>query len=141
VYLKLIWLDSFPIAEARVTVWIMFVCMNLAQGFLSRSKTRSIFLINPWTNKWMIGGVFTSFCLLIIGVYVPGLRDIFDNLPVGGISWAYILGGVGGHIVLNEISKLNFRWHLWVFSKRTRAAVKARTATLPLEDVLANTTE
>jgi Ca2+-transporting ATPase len=137
-YLKFIWIDGFTLAESRVTVWVMFVCLNLTQGFLSRSKSRSVFLINQLTNKWMIGGVLLAFCLLIIGVYVPGIQTILENVNIGGIPWAYILGGIGAHLVLNEISKIFFRWHLTIFEKRYAKQSKKRTDGVQLNDVVSN---
>lgn len=49
-------------------------------SFLSRSKSISSFRINPLTNKWMVGGVLLSFCFLILGIYVPGVNTLFDNV-------------------------------------------------------------
>jgi len=85
-------------------------CLQLLQGFLSRTMKNSVFKTNFFSNPWMIYGVLTSFTLMIIGIFVPGFNEtILELVPVTGVSWAKIAVGCVIQLTLSEIEKLILR--------------------------------
>lgn len=133
VFLIHIWILGVDVPTSRTIAWAMITVMNLFQGFLSRSKSISSFRINPLTNKWMVGGVLLSFCFLILGIYVPGVNYIFDNVYFYGEGWAWVFGGLGAHIILTEISKAFYRGHTAILrrrQKKRKAALRAKNISL-----------
>ncbi|KAF9214155.1 P-type ATPase [Podila verticillata] len=85
-------------------------CLQLLQGFLSRTMRTSVFKTNFFSNPWMIYGVLTSFTLMIIGIFVPGFNTkVLTLVPVTGVSWAKIVVGCVIQLTLSEIEKLILR--------------------------------
>jgi Ca2+-transporting ATPase len=98
---------------AQSEAFAFLTTLQLLQGFLSRTMTTSIFKNNLFSNRWMIYGVLTSFVLLVIGIYVPGLNEILDLVPINGLSWVKVLVGCIILTVLSELEKLVLRRGEW----------------------------
>ncbi|KAF9978921.1 P-type ATPase [Actinomortierella ambigua] len=98
--------ESYAQSEA----FAFLTTLQLLQGFLSRTIKTSLFRTNLMTNKWMIIGVLTSFILMILGLYVPGLNDKVLGLQgIDGISWAKIAVGCVILIIFSEVEKFFLR--------------------------------
>ncbi|KAG0236825.1 P-type ATPase [Actinomortierella wolfii] len=97
------------LSYAQSEAFAFLTTLQLLQGFLSRTIKTSLFRTNLMTNKWMIIGVMTSFVLMILGLYVPGLNDILKMQGINGISWAKIAVGCAILITFSEIEKFFLR--------------------------------
>ncbi|KAG0250782.1 P-type ATPase [Actinomortierella ambigua] len=95
---------------AQAEAFAFLTTLQLLQGFLSRTIKTSVFRTNLMTNKWMIIGVMTSFVLMLLGLYVPGLNDVVLELQgINGISWAKIVVGCIALIMFSEVEKFFLR--------------------------------
>ncbi|KAG0030007.1 P-type ATPase [Podila clonocystis] len=95
---------------AQSEAFAFLTTLQLLQGFLSRTMKTSVFKTNFFGNPWMIYGVLTSFCLMLIGIFVPGFNTkVLELVPVTGISWAKIAVGCVIQLTLSEIEKLVLR--------------------------------
>lgn len=95
---------------AQSEAFAFLTTLQLLQGFLSRTMKTSVFKTNFFSNPWMIYGVMTSFCLMLVGIFVPGLNtEVLQLVPVTGISWAKIAVGCVIQVTLSEIEKFILR--------------------------------
>ncbi|KAJ2871098.1 hypothetical protein FB639_004519 [Coemansia asiatica] len=97
------------IAGARSLAFGVLTVLQLNQAFLSRSIDISVFKTGLRANKWMVGCVLLSFGCYILGVYVPGLNDWLELVPIGWQAWLVILGAVVLQVVFSELMKLCLR--------------------------------
>eukprot|EP01125_Pyxidicula_operculata_P017453 TRINITY_DN610_c3_g1_i2.p1 TRINITY_DN610_c3_g1~~TRINITY_DN610_c3_g1_i2.p1 ORF type:complete len:1197 (-),score=350.08 TRINITY_DN610_c3_g1_i2:63-3653(-) len=105
----LLYNSRYDVAKKDVAQTVCFVgltTLQLFQGFMSRSRSQSVFRINPLSNKWMIIAVFGSFIVLVASVYIPGVQDVFDLKPLDGWEWLKILIMFAIHVTIVEIFKL-----------------------------------
>ncbi|KAJ1733594.1 hypothetical protein LPJ61_001486 [Coemansia biformis] len=97
------------IAGARSVAFGVLTVLQLNQAFLSRSIDVSLFKTGLLANKWMVGCVLLSFGLYVLGVYVPGLNDWLELVPLGWVAWLVIFGAVLMQVVFSELLKLALR--------------------------------
>ena len=82
---------------------------QLIHAFLSRSVRNTIFNRYIFNNVYLDLGVLSSAVLMIIGVYVPGLNGILDQVPIPAKYWIFIVGAAALHVFFVEIFKLVLR--------------------------------
>ncbi|KAI8349622.1 hypothetical protein EDC96DRAFT_519911 [Choanephora cucurbitarum] len=100
---------NFPIEIARSSTFTALTTVQLVHSFNARSIHRSIFKTGITNNKWMIGAFLLSFCLMILGIYTPGLSDWLNLVPVGWQTWVMTIACVVFLIVFVELEKMGLR--------------------------------
>jgi len=99
--------SSLEVAQTYAFVTLIF--SELLRAYTSRSETLSVFKIGFFSNKYMVGGTFISFLLLLVVLYVPALREIFDTVKLSVYDWdIMVLFGIIPFIAA-EISKIFLR--------------------------------
>lgn len=102
-------LSSKDINHARTYAFTTLIFSELLRAYTSRSETTSVFKIGLCSNKYMVAGTLISFILLIIVIYIPFLRSIFDTVFLTWQDW-YIIFGFGViPAITGEITKLIHR--------------------------------
>jgi len=61
------------------------------RSYTARSERASLFRLGVFSNKYMQYAVLASISLLLIVVYVPFLRPVFDTVPLGIREWTLVL--------------------------------------------------
>lgn len=69
------------------------VMTQIGNGFSCRSNRESIFKVGFLTNTFYLWGIVSEICVLLIIVYVPGIRRIFGTAPISGYVWLFMLLG------------------------------------------------
>ncbi|KAJ1918371.1 hypothetical protein H4219_002652 [Mycoemilia scoparia] len=104
---------NLHVAAARSVAFGVLTVMQLNQAFLSRSVTESVFKTGITSNKWMIGGVFFSFVMYILGSYTPGWREWLNLVPLAWPAWIAIIIAVIIQIMFSEMVKAFLRrWYI-----------------------------
>ncbi|CAJ0882113.1 15854_t:CDS:10, partial [Entrophospora sp. SA101] len=98
-------IEHIELADARSLAFATLTSMQLIQGFFSRTLYESVFKTGFFTNKWMIVSVVGSFIALLLGIYVPGLREWLDLTPVPAFGWAKIAICVIIQLIISELGK------------------------------------
>nr|CAG8502964.1 9916_t:CDS:10 [Entrophospora candida] len=98
-------IEHIELADARSLTFATLTSMQLLQGFFSRTLYESVFKTGFFTNKWMIVSVVGSFIALLLGTYVPGLREWLDLTPVPAFGWAKIAICVIIQLIISELGK------------------------------------
>ena len=82
---------------------------QLIHAFLSRSVRNTLFNRFIFNNLWLDCGVFASAVLMLMGVYIPGLNTILDQVPIPAKYWLFIIGACLLHVFFVEMFKLVLR--------------------------------
>lgn len=104
-------LMKFGFKEDLVKTFIFasFASYTLFLSFSIRSLEKSIFLYNPFSNKYLSTGVAIGLLLTLFVIYLPFLQNIFHtvSLPLNWLFAVFLLGLA--NIFLVEFSKWLFR--------------------------------
>ena len=77
---------------ARTVAVNVFVLVETAYLFNSRSFTRSPFAIGLFSNPWVNGGAGLMLLLQLAYTYAPPMNALFSSAPIGAMQWARVLG-------------------------------------------------
>lgn len=91
---------------ARTMAFVALSGSELPLAFIVRSERYSLFKIGPFTNRMMNIAVLSSVFLLLMVIYVPFFRPIFDTVPLGWEQWRLLLPMLFVPATVAEIVKL-----------------------------------
>ncbi|MBI5930873.1 MAG: cation-translocating P-type ATPase [Chloroflexi bacterium] len=92
-------------ALARTMAFVTLSAAQLARAYSSRSELFSIFKIGPLSNKYMQYAVLSSAVGLLLVLYIPFLRDIFDTTLLKGSHWVVLIPLLLFPTVIAELTK------------------------------------
>jgi len=81
----------YGLEKARTMAFTTTIMFQLFFVFNCRSEKRSVFSINPLTNKKLILSVAFSILLQLLVLYVPFLQVMFQTVPLGIFDWLKVL--------------------------------------------------
>jgi len=100
---------SSNLQVAQTYAFATLIFSELLRAYTSRSETLSVFKIGVFSNKYMVGGTFISFLLLLLVIYVPALREIFDTVELSIYDWDIIVLFGMIPFIAAEVSKIFLR--------------------------------
>lgn len=77
-----------------------------------RSSERSIFSINPFSNKFLLWATIAVIVLQGFAVYHPLFQKVLKTVPLGWYDWAVIIMAAFSIVVIEEIRKGAYRGRL-----------------------------
>ena len=77
--------------DADTLAFVTLVVAELFRAYAARSEWIPLFKLGPFTNRWMQWAFLSSLLILLLVVYVPPLRPVFNTLPLTLPMWAIIL--------------------------------------------------
>lgn len=105
VFMRGLYADSGSLEKARTMAFSLLVLVQLAQAFNARSTATSIFN-NIFANKSLLAALGLSFSLLLLGMYLPVLNEVFGHVELGPGDWLELSVGVVIFILFTELFKL-----------------------------------
>lgn len=102
---------------ARTMTFTQIVFFELIVIFNCRSETRSVFRLNPTSNRWLLAAVASSALIQLLVVYMPFFQNLLGTTPLDTTQW----------IVVLLTSSLAFLALPEFFIKRAENAFKSRT--------------
>jgi len=91
--------------QATAACLSTIIVMQIVNVFLCRSRSRSIFSMNPFRNSLIWWGVLLEITLLLFIDYTPWGNAIFGTAPISGKAWLFILPFALVLVVLEELRK------------------------------------
>ena len=79
------------IDEARTAVVNVIVMVQTFYLLNCRSRTRSIFSIGLFSNRWLIAGLAATWSAQLAFTYLPLMNSLFHTAPIGAETWLYII--------------------------------------------------
>ncbi len=74
-----------------------------------KSESKSIFQMNPFSNKFLVGATVIVIFLQFASLYTPFLQKILHTTPLSISEWLIIIPIAGSIILVEEIRKLFYR--------------------------------
>lgn len=104
-------LDRYPgdLETARTIAFATLVLSELWRAFTARSDRHSIFSVGLGSNRWMLAAVASSLAFLLLIIYVPFVRPVFDTAAIGAIDWLQLLPFTLLASIAAEITKIGLR--------------------------------
>ncbi len=94
---------------AQTMAFVTLAASELARAYTARSELYPLHRIGFFTNKLMQYAVSTSLALLLLVIYVPFLRNVFDTIPLNLTHWAYMIPLILLPSIMAEITKIYLR--------------------------------
>ena len=82
-----------------------------------RSEDKSIFKMNPFSNKFLVGATLAVIGLQLLAVYNPLMQKILRTVPLEASDWLAIIAIAASIVVVEEIRKFFYRGQLRVKTK------------------------
>jgi Ca2+-transporting ATPase len=79
-----------------------------------RSESKSIFQMNPFSNKFLVGATMGVISLQIFAVYNPFMQKVLHTTPLSLSEWLIIIPVASSIIFVEEIRKFFYRRRLGV---------------------------
>jgi Ca2+-transporting ATPase len=83
---------SKNLAIARTAALVTLVMSQLVHVFECKSEKRGLFVINLFSNPYLVYAVFSSVLLLLAVIYLPFLRSVFGTMPLTTNDWMISVG-------------------------------------------------
>ena len=80
------------VERARTMAFTTLVMFELLFVFNCKSETRSVFRINPFSNKKLLAALGISALLQISVIYLPFLQSLFGTTGLDVLDWLKVLG-------------------------------------------------
>jgi len=103
--------------EAQCLCFLTLVSVELFNCFNCRSERLSLFRMNPFSNKWLLAAVASSWAIAVAIVYAPFLQGPFHTYPMSLQDWGIVLLAGLSIFIPVEIAKL-------IVARRTRPSPK-----------------
>jgi len=97
------------VEEARTMAFLVLSGCQLIRAYTNRSERASVFAIGVFSNRWMQYAVALSTALLLAVVYIPGVNNVFNTIPLSLMQWAYIAPLLVVPAIADELTKLGRR--------------------------------
>jgi len=108
-----LWLFNEYIKTDAAKAWtISLTTLAVFQWFNAwncRSEKKSVFRINPFSNKFLIGATLIVISLQLLVVYNPVMQKIMHTAPLELSDWLIIIPIAASIIVVEEIRKFFYR--------------------------------
>jgi Ca2+-transporting ATPase len=96
---------------AKSLAFATLFTLHLVHSLMARSVSMSIFSTGVYGNKYLFWGCWVSFFFILIAIYIPGLNDLIELVPIDAIDWLRVLAAIIVHVFLVELLKLYVRRH------------------------------
>ncbi|MFH2104621.1 MAG: HAD-IC family P-type ATPase [Parcubacteria group bacterium] len=108
-----LWKTTGDLTYTRTMVFVGLGLDSLLYVFSCRSLKRSIWHINPFSNKFLVAAALFGFSMLCVALYIPFMQDVLKTVPLGLSDWLLLVGLAVLNIAAIEITK-------WVFIARKK---------------------
>ncbi|MBV4432823.1 calcium-translocating P-type ATPase, PMCA-type [Clostridium tyrobutyricum] len=94
---------GFGLKTARTMALATLVMSQLIHVFECRSENHSIFQINLFSNKYLLGAIAASICMILAIVYIPFLQNVFHTSAMNLIQWGIVIFFSGIIALINSL--------------------------------------
>ncbi len=97
------------IAKALTMSFTVLVVFQWFNAWNCRSENKSIFQMNPFSNKYLVGATAIVISLQMLAIYNPLLQKILHTVPLGLSEWLIIVPIAASIVLVEEIRKFFYR--------------------------------
>jgi len=74
-----------------------------------RHESKSIFQLNPFSNRFLVGATLTVIALQLFAIYTPLMQKILHTTSLNMSEWIIIIIVASSIVVVEEIRKFIYR--------------------------------
>ncbi len=102
-------IDPHLLTQAQTAAFWAVLMVHFGYVVSARSVYNSAFAFNPFSNKWLLGGIAASITFRLLPTFVPAFNSFFrtENFPLEW--WIYILPCLLPGFIAIELEKLILR--------------------------------
>ena len=104
------------IAKAWTISLTVLAAFQWFNAWNCRSENKSIFSMDWFSNKYLVGATFVVIALQIAAIYAPVMQKILRTVPLELSEWLLIIPVAASVIVAEELRKFFYRRKLSVRS-------------------------
>ena len=98
-----------PLPQIRSETFTLLVVCQWFNALNCRSSHQSVFHMNLFRNRWLLGGLLLGNLLQVLVIYTPGLNRVFHTVPIP-LADFFIIGAVASIVLwVEEARKLVVR--------------------------------
>lgn len=97
------------IVKAHTMTLLVLAVFQWFNAWNCRSEEKSIFRMNPFSNKFLIGASIIVIALQFMAIYTPFMQKILSTKPLSLYDWLLAISIGFSIIIVEEIRKLIFR--------------------------------
>lgn len=98
--------DPLLLTQAQTAAFWAILLAHFGYVISARSIHNSAFTLNPFSNKWLLGGVVISIAIRFIPTVIPAAADLFRTAEFPSEWWPYILICFFPSFIAIEMDKL-----------------------------------
>lgn len=93
------------IAKASTIALTTLAAGHWFNAWNCRSETKSIFSMNPFSNKYLVGATVAVISLQLLAIYTPAMNTFLKTVPLSPSDWLFIIPMAALIVVVEEIRK------------------------------------
>ena len=83
-------IDELLLTQAQTAAFWGILFAHFGYVVSARSVFDSAFTFNPFSNRWLLGGIAMSIAIRMLPTFVPGAAAIFRTAPIPSDWWPLI---------------------------------------------------
>lgn len=103
--------NAFGHEDARNITLMLMVLFGNVHALSSRSETRSLFSIPPFSNRFLAIATPGALLMHLVSMHIPGLNGVLDIHPISIPVFAALVGAAMVFFVVEETHKFVIRRH------------------------------
>jgi Ca2+-transporting ATPase len=96
---------NFNLQHIRTIMFTAIAIDSLFYIFSVKNLKKSIYKINPFSNKWLLYAVAAGFLIQLIAIYLPFMQKLFSTIPLTLYEWSIIVSLALIKLVGIEVTK------------------------------------
>jgi Ca2+-transporting ATPase len=94
------------LAKAQTMSLTVLAAFQWFNAWNCRSENKSIFRMNPFSNKFLAGATALVVCLQLFAIYAPAMQRYLKTVPLDLSDWTVILSVAASIALVEEMRKL-----------------------------------
>ena len=100
------------LTKARTMTLTVLAVFQWFNAWNCRSESKSIFRMNPFSNKYLVGATIIVIVLQLLVVYTPVMNTFLKTAPLNLSDWLLIVPIATSIVLIEEIRKFFYRRRL-----------------------------
>ena len=101
--------EAHSLAHAQTMAFTTLAMFQVFNSFNVRSRTKSLFQLGLFTNRWLTGAIVASIILQILANQTGVLQAALGTEPLSFADWGIIVGVSSSVFIADELRKLHGR--------------------------------
>ncbi len=101
--------ESGGMGEALTVSMVTLAVFQWFNAWNCRSEDRSLFTMNPFSNRFLLAALGVVITLQLLAVYTPFLQSILRTVPISAREWGMAVLVASSVIVIEEVRKFFYR--------------------------------